>query len=523
MRKNFPVTNVEHELDESATLVSTTDLKGRITYTNPSFIAISGFSAEELLGAPHNIVRHPDMPVAAFADLWQSIKAGHSWTALVKNRCKNGDYYWVKANVTPIVERGKVTGFMSVRIKPSRAEVAAAAALYKQINDGDTRYGLEQGMVTRRDFIGRVLGSMSRISIRARIWLAIWLTTLFALAGLALLWFCPNVEQPSIHHSYLLTLGVMYCVVGGVCGAWLSSVITTRLHRTLEFTRRMASGDLSAALTAAGRDEIGMVMRELNQSRVNIMGLVGDVRTQAAGMHEEIAHIAAGTEELELRAKSQAASLEQTTSSMEQIHATVEQTADLARQASQLARSANDSATHSGEIVGRTVSNMADISASSDQIANIINLINDIAFQTNILALNAAVEAARAGEQGRGFAVVAGEVRNLAEKTALAAKEIKTLITDSQSKVHAGGELSKEASTAMQEVVAAIQRVSAIMGEISQAATEQVAGIGMINKAVLDIDRATQENTAFVERITGATQLLADQAHTLRSAVNVFE
>lgn len=523
MRKNLPVTNIEHELEDGATLVSTTDLKGRITYTNPSFTEISGFSAEELLGAPHNIVRHPDMPTAAFADLWQSIKAGHSWTALVKNRCKNGDYYWVKANVTPIVERGKVTGFMSVRIKPSRAEVAAAAALYKQINEGDTRYGLDHGLVTRRDIWGRTIGRLGRLSIRARIWLAIGTTTLFALAGLVLLWFCPNAEQPGISHTYLLTLAVLYCVVGGSCGAWLSAVLTTRLQHTLAFTRRMASGDLSVALVAVGRDEIGMVMRGLNQSRVNIMGLVGDVRTQAAGMHEEIAHIAAGTEELELRAKSQAASLEQTTSSMEQIHATVEQTADLAQQASQLARSANDSATHSGTIVERTVSNMADISASSDQIANIINLINDIAFQTNILALNAAVEAARAGEQGRGFAVVAGEVRNLAEKTAHAAKEIKALITDSQTKVEAGGALSKEASLAMQEVVAAIQRVSAIMGEISQATHEQVAGIGMINKAVLDIDRATQENTAFVERITDATQLLAQQAHTLRSAVNVFE
>ena len=253
------------------------------------------------------------------------------------------------------------------------------------------------------------------------------------------------------------------------------------------------------------------------------MGVVSDVHIQVDDMYVEIDEIANSINDLSVRTESQASSLEETAASMEQIHATVQQTADLARQANQLSQSASTIAVQSGAVVGQTVTNMADIHASSTKIADIISVIDAIAFQTNILALNAAVEAARAGEQGRGFAVVAGEVRNLAQKTTMAAKEIKSLIYDSLTKVQTGAKLSQDASKAMEEVVAAIGRVSTIMSEITHAATEQAIGISQVNEAAMQLDRVTQENAAFVERITVAAELLTTQANMLLGAINVFK
>lgn len=524
MRKNLPVTNVEHVLEDNAALVSTTDLKSRITYANPSFINISGFTEEELIGAPHNIVRHPDMPPEAFADLWQTVQSGQSWTALVKNRCKNGDYYWVKANVTPVIEHGNPVGYMSVRVKPSREEVAAASALYRQIQEGQSRYGVRNGLVTRTDWLGKLL-FLSHISVTSRIWVAL-LTMALTTVGISLIgffWSETDSQKTGFSSWQILALAATSLGMGGVLGVWLSTTIAQPLKNILSFARRIASGDLSSRTNTVRKDEIGQIIRGLNQTNVNLMGVVSDVRAQTEGIYIEIDEIANGITELSARTESQASSLEETAASMEQIHATIQQTADLASQANQLSQSASAMAVRSGHVVSQAVTNMADISASSTRIADIIGVIDDIAFQTNILALNAAVEAARAGEQGRGFAVVAGEVRSLAQKTAIAAKEIKSLISDSLTKVQAGAQLSQETSKAMDEVVAAIGRVSAIMGEISNAANEQASGISQINEAAMQLDRVTQENAAFVERITAASGLLTVQANTLSGAINVFK
>ena len=524
MRSNLPVTNVEHILKNADTLVSTTDLKSRITYANPSFIDISGFTEEELIGAPHNIVRHPDMPAEAFADLWETIQSGQSWTALVKNRCKNGDYYWVKANVTPLIENNRPIGYMSVRVKPSREEIAAASALYQQMREGQSRYRVCKGLVTRTGGLGTLL-SWGQLSVNARIWVAmlVMASTTIGVQTTGLFWFGTSTTSANFDWSQFLILAATSFGVGGALGAWLSGSIAQPLKNILSFARRIASADLGSRISTVRTDEIGQIIRGLNQTNVNLMGVVSDVRAQVDGMHIEIDEIAHGIGDLSARTESQAASLEETAASMEQIHATVQQTADSARQANQLSQSASTIAVQSGEVVSQTVTNMADIYTSSNKIADIISVIDDIAFQTNILALNAAVEAARAGEQGRGFAVVAGEVRNLAQKTAMAAKEIKTLIYDSLAKVKAGSQLSQDASKAMEEVVAAIGRVSAIMGEISHAATEQAAGISQVNEAAMQLDRVTQENAAFVEKITAAAGLLTTQANMLSGAINVFK
>ncbi|MBZ4193170.1 MAG: PAS domain-containing protein [Candidatus Contendobacter sp.] len=524
MRSNLPVTNIEHILKNADTLVSTTDLKSRITYVNPSFIRISGFTEKELVNAPHSIVRHPDMPPEAFADLWQTIQSGKSWTALVKNRRKNGDYYWVKANVTPLIENNQTMGYMSVRVKPSREEIAAASTLYQQMREGRSRYRVCNGLVTRTDWLGRLL-FWSHVSISTRIWITMLVMTLMVIGieTVGLLWLETGLQKASFDWSQFLVLAGTSLGVGSVLAAWLSSSITQPLGNILDFARRIASGDLGNRINTLRNDEIGQIIRGLNQTNVNLMGVVSDVHIQVDDMYVEIDEIANSINDLSVRTESQASSLEETAASMEQIHATVQQTADLARQANQLSQSASTIAVQSGAVVGQTVTNMADIHASSTKIADIISVIDAIAFQTNILALNAAVEAARAGEQGRGFAVVAGEVRNLAQKTTMAAKEIKSLIYDSLTKVQTGAKLSQDASKAMEEVVAAIGRVSTIMSEITHAATEQAIGISQVNEAAMQLDRVTQENAAFVERITVAAELLTTQANMLLGAINVFK
>ncbi len=524
MRANLPVTNIEHSLEENATLVSTTDLKSRITYANPAFVEISGFSEEELMGAPHNLVRHPDMPPEAFADLWQTIQSGRSWTALVKNRCKNGDYYWVKANVTPLIENNEPVGYMSVRVKPSREEIAAATKLYQAMRAGQSRHEIRNGIVVRKGLLSK-LAFWRSIGITAKIWIAV-LVMAFAIIGVeaveALGWGAGSPDA-GFDGMRLLVTGAVSLALAGVMGVWLSISVVRPLKVILDAARRIASGDLGGRVNVSRSDELGRILRVLNQTNVNLLGLVGDVRTQALDIQAEIEQITGGISELSARTESQASSLEETAASMEQLHATVQQTADLAQQANQITLSASAVAEQSGEVVGRVATNMMDINASSTKIAAIIGVIDDIAFQTNILALNAAVEAARAGEQGRGFAVVAAEVRNLAQKTAIAAKEIKGLISDSLSTVQSGTQLSGEASKTMEEVVAAVKRVSAIMTEIHQATREQASGIGQVNEAAMQIDRTTQENAAFAEKITIAAKSLTIQSNVLTGAVNVFK
>ncbi|EXI91396.1 MAG: Aerotaxis receptor [Candidatus Accumulibacter sp. BA-94] len=523
MRANLPVTNNEHLLDADTALVSITDLQSRIRYANPAFIAISGFSKEELIGEPHNIVRHPDMPPEAFADLWKTIESGQPWTALVKNRCKNGDYYWVKANVTPLVDGDKVTGYMSVRIKPSREEVAKANAIYEAMRTGKSNYGIRNGDVIRSDLLSK-LASWTQIGIRARIWIAMLIMTLTMIGAMTIetFWLNAGADTTGVNWMSFIALSGLSLALSVVLGFWLYYSIAQPLQSVAKMAQRIAGADLTSSLSTSRQDTIGQAIRGLNQTNVNLRGVISDVRAQVYGIHQETGDIASGIHDLSSRTESQAASLEQTAASMEEIHATVQQTVNSTHQANQLALSASTIAQRGGAVVDQVVANMADINASSTRIADIISVINEIAFQTNILALNAAVEAARAGEQGKGFAVVAGEVRNLAQKTAVAAKEIKGLILDSLAKVESGLRLSEDAGKTMGELASAIQSVTTIMNEITHMSTEQVAGIGQVNEAAMQIDRVTQENAALAERVTSAAMLLNDQADALLDAVNVF-
>lgn len=896
MRDNQPVTNREVLLTDQSLIVSKTDLKGRITYINKDFIDISGFTEGELIGQPHNLVRHPDMPAEAFADMWQDLKDGRPWTGMVKNRCKNGDHYWVLATATPIREGGQVTGYMSVRRLPSRHQVEAAESAYrlfkekragglrirhgavvkggegifaswslrqkllsvfagllftmvllaglgisgmktidgasdrlhnealkptqvlavigrlmadnrsqvllslqhdpagkyaamhdhpvdfhlKQIDtniaeisrqwdvylstvdggersekarefaeargryvkegllaakaalldakfdeanqillskinplyteaagkavdlykmaessseqallDGEATYmqqikvfvailllALVAGVwlaltiirsithpineiintfqslsngdftrnidVARNDELGKALQGLQSMQIQQgfnvaeaqrlandnlRIRIALdcvssnlriagddgvvmyanrgLLTTLRQIEG-GLREQQPNFrvdgfvgsnigsfyqdpeaalkamrELQTTRQSELNIGGRIYNVITnpivndrgerlGTVGEWVDRTaeltaqravadliqrasagdlqarmdtavlegfykeLGTGINSLLETTgsaigeiaellSRVADGDLAHTVTTDYAGTFGRLRDDANLTVEKLRALVGEIQHSAETINVAAKEIASGNQDLSSRTEEQASSLEETASSMEQLTATVRQNAENARQGNVLAATAQDIAVKGGEVVSQVVATMSGIHQSSSRIADIIGVIDGIAFQTNILALNAAVEAARAGEQGRGFAVVATEVRNLAQRSAAAAREIKGLISDSVDKVEAGNRLVDQAGQTMGEVVSSIRRVAKIVTDIAEASREQSSGIEQVSLAVSQMDEVTQQNAALVEQAAAAAESLEEQAQQLASSVSVFK
>ena len=896
MRNNLPVTHVEIQLDAHTLIVSKTDLKGQITYINKDFIEISGFAEAELIGQPHNIVRHPDMPVEAYSDMWGDLNDGRPWTGLVKNRCKNGDHYWVLATATPIREGGQVVGYMSVRRQPSRQQVEAAESTYRlfreqkagslkirhgkfvkggegffaglslkskliagfgallvalvivarlgiwgmgktnnevgklyndrlqptqllgaigktmadnraqvllalqhdpdgpyaslhdhpldfhikqidtniaqitaqweaykksvntdehrqlaeayaearkryvtegllparaallegrfsdanlillkqvnpaytvaaekasalfkgQIEGGQTQLAaseqafsqdrlmiiaiviaaLAAGLlialtiirlitrpiesvistfqalangdftrnvdIARNDEMGKVLQGLQSMQIQQgfnvaeseriandnlRIQIALDCvsanlriagddgTVIYANKGLlttlrqiepALRLQQPNFsvdkfvgsnigafyqdaaatlkslrELQSTRQTELEIGGRIYNVITnpivnergqrlGTVGEWVDRTAELHAQRavaalisrasagdlearldtaTLEgfykelgaginsllatsgsaigeiaaLLERVAGGDLMHTVNSEYQGTFGKLRDDANQTVDKLRELVGDIQHSADTINTAAREIASGNQDLSSRTEEQASSLEETASSMEQLTTTVRQNADNARQANELAAGAQAVAEKGGAVVGQVVHTMGSIHQASSKIADIIGVIDGIAFQTNILALNAAVEAARAGEQGRGFAVVATEVRSLAQRSAAAAKEIKGLISDSVDRVEAGNRLVDQAGRTMEEVVSSIKRVAKIVTDIAEASREQSAGIDQVSLAINQMDEVTQQNAALVEEAAAAAESLEEQANHLAESVSVFK
>jgi methyl-accepting chemotaxis protein len=323
----------------------------------------------------------------------------------------------------------------------------------------------------------------------------------------------------------LWTLVLAFLALGS--GATIAVVITRSitgpLRRSLDIAETVARGDLTAVIVADGKDELNQLLAALREMNERLLDTVSRVLSSSEGIATGSAQIAAGNTDLSQRTEEQAASLEETAASMEELTATVRQNSENASQGNALAARASETAERGGDVVGRVVDTMSEISTSSQQVAQIISVIEGIAFQTNILALNAAVEAARAGEQGRGFAVVAGEVRTLAQRSASAAKEIKDLINQSVERVNSGTALVDEAGRTMSEIVQSVRQVSDLMGEISAASGEQHTGIEQVNVAISQMDEVTQQNAALVEEASAAAQSMAAQSASLRELVAVFK
>jgi methyl-accepting chemotaxis protein len=899
MRTNLPVTQNEVKLNDQTLIVSKTDLQGRITYINKDFLDISGFTEKELIGEPHNLVRHPDMPAEAFEDMWRDLKAGRPWVGYVKNRCKNGDYYWVLANATPIVENGQVTGYMSVRRKADPATVAEvdkayalfrnkqqggkriehgavvsgrsladrindltlatkaimlvgvlgfatmlawavafgayaekqdaydalyqrrmhridllgrinrlmadnrsqvllalqhdpaheysklhdhqlgihldaivanrtaiddawaeytqnaikdehklladkfteyrdryvkeglaparkalsegdfrganlillqkinptytaasaeavkmrdflmneskrdyeassardiaarnqvalaillavlaslyagwrllrsliqpmqkAAQVFGAIGDGDYRQVIDvrrndevgkllqnlQSMQTRMGFdvaeAKRISDEMTRIKISldnaampvtisnpqgaliymndaaAKLWGQMAdriraghpaFTTVDAMLGHNLVDYFDD-EAMKVAYRQELTAPKTFDIgmggktlrvtaapvkdahgeylgrasqwvdrtlemaieneVGDIVAAAAMGDLSKRLamegkvdffaslseginqllettHQALtgtsEVLSRVAQGDLTKTIDANYEGIFGQLKDDTNSTIERLREVIGRIKEASESINTASQEIAAGNTDLSSRTEEQASSLEETASSMEQLNATVRQNAENARQANELARGSNDAAVRGGQMVKQVVTTMGGIQDSSKKIADIIGVIDSIAFQTNILALNAAVEAARAGEQGRGFAVVATEVRNLAQRSATAAREIKTLIAESVEKVDSGAKLVDQAGQTMDEVVSSFKQVANLVTEITNASREQSSGIEQVTQAVGQMDEVTQQNAALVEEAAAAAESLEEQARGLVQAVGMFK
>jgi aerotaxis receptor len=513
MRNNQPVTQREFSFPPEQTLVSVTDLKGRIVYCNPSFIAVSGFSRSELLGQPHNVVRHPDMPAEAFRDMWTTLSSGQPWTGLVKNRRKDGDHYWVLANATPIQREGKIVGFLSVRVVPTREQVAAMEKVYasmvKQAASGHVTEAMRRGRVVRAGVAGR------SARLLASAWNAVGWGGLGLALGTAAVAALATVSSPPVW------LGAA-AFLGGFSHWLIQRQMSQALLPVLEDARMVAAGDLTVQIRTGGAARVGDLQQAMAQLQVNLRTVIGDVSAETEQLRVAVTEIANGNQDLSNRTEAQASNLEQTAASMEQINGTVRQTADSAQQGVRLVEEASGVARHSHEAVKGVVSAMEDIADSSHRIGEIIHVIEGVAFQTNILALNAAVEAARAGEAGRGFAVVAAEVRALAQRTASAAQQIRQLIAESADRVASGGVQTGQAQERMQQVLQSVGQVSALLSEVSHAAREQQTGLSQVNSAVAQMDGITQQNAAMVEQLAATAQALSGQVVGVKETLNLF-
>ena len=512
MRDNQPVTHHEHAIAGHQTLVSVTDRKGRITYCNRAFIEICGFSREELLGQPHNIVRHPDMPEEAFRDMWDTLQKGLPWSGIVKNRRKNGDHYWVQANATPMMDGGRVTGYLSVRSVPPREAVAAAERLYaimrEEVRTGKKKHLLREGEVMRGNWLGR-LQSTVKTSTQARL-----VVTQLAAA-------CVTILPAALRLPFPVVLAATVVSISAAFGLTRSLTVKP-LHNLINDANRLAAGDLAHPVTIGANGVIGQLQQALMQMSVNLRAVVNDVGGEVRQLRVAISEIADGNNDLSVRTESQAASLEEAAASMEQITGTVKQSADAADRGVHLARETSQITMQGNDAVQAVAETMEDIAESARHINDIAQIIDDIAFQTNILALNAAVEAARAGNAGRGFAVVASEVRALAQRTSVATREIKDILGDAAQRVTQGRDRTMEARERMKEVLSAVMKVDMVLGEIGIASDEQCTGVAQIGIAVTEMDTATQQNAAMVEELATAAESLKEQAERLSGAMQLF-
>jgi aerotaxis receptor len=514
MRLNEPVTQQEYPIPDDVTLMSTTNTKSDITYANAAFVRTSGFSLDELVGQAHNLVRHPDMPPEAFADMWATLQSGEPWTALVKNRRKNGDHYWVRANAVPVIRQGRHQGYLSIRTKPPRPEVDEAAAMYQALRRGESQpVRLRKGVWIRNGFFWQPLAWLQSLSVRARIRVSV--LAFWAVLSVVLTVFMA-VDAPSWQ----------VCAFIGLAALGLDWLLESQLARPLEKLCRhaldVATGNDRDAVHLNRTDEIGTSMRAIDQMGLMLRWLADDVSEQVLAVRQAASDMENGTDELRQRTEQSAASVAQTASFVQRMASSVTDNASAAEQAWALSGEACQAVARGEQAMGQVVGTMQAIEHSSRKINEIIEVIDTIAAQTNLLALNAAVEAARAGEVGRGFAVVASEVRSLAQRSADAAGTVRALIRASGDQVAEGARLVMETRHAIAGIAAQAQRVSEHIGQISGATQEQRDGIAEVSNAITHLDQITRQNADLVEQNSASSHQLDQQMQRLVEAISVI-
>ena len=531
MKINTPVSHTEYPFPKGETLVSKTDLKGCITYANDLFIEVSGFSLKELVGNNHNLVRHPDMPQQAFADLWATIMAGRPWRGIIKNRRKNGDFYWVKALIVPVRESDQTIGYRSVRTEATVAEKAAAETLYQAV--AGNKASLHRTTIADLVF---------RLSFGTRFALFVALMSLLAIvAGVA-------------GQSGLSTIANLACaasVLIALAGMWFMSVTNSRpMKEAIGYFDQIAQGNLSSDIPVDRPDEVGCVLAGLAVAQSHMRVMIDEIRLGAeavdqrcAGLEQEVQAVTAVSCDQSERVSRVNASMEQLSSSVAGVAQTSAGAADSARTTLAVVNEGNQRMTLSiaaadqvGEAVQVFGAHIEELSASVGQIGTMAGAIKEIADQTNLLALNAAIEAARAGEQGRGFAVVADEVRKLAERTAHTTGDINRMVASIQTttrsavtamgnavlRVQEGRGLIEQTHESFRDITESSTRVTEVTDSIAAAAREQSRSTGEVAANTEQMAQLIERNSASIVEVRDAVGELKQTADQLREMVAHF-
>jgi aerotaxis receptor len=522
MKINLPVTNRENDYAASLILVSTTDPKGIITYCNKPFIEISGFAEHELLGASHNVVRHPDMPTAAFKDLWSTVQKGKPWRGMVKNRCRDGNHYWVDAYVTPVYEGERLIGYQSVRTKPTREQINRAERLYARIRE----HKLD-------DLPKRLLppfGFGMRISAA------------FALVGLG-----------AVAAGWLGSpwIGLAALVAGLILAQISARAIAAPIQKSVTAAKKIAAGDLSFPIYVEGNNETDEILQSIKMLQSRLATVIGKIQESASGVAESASQLALASNSTHRLMEQQHEETDMVATAMNEMSATVAEVANNTTAAADAAHRASTDAQSGREIVRESVTGIEQLAEGvseateaigrlgdeSENIGKILDVIRSIAGQTNLLALNAAIEAARAGEAGRGFAVVADEVRALAQRTQDATQEIQSMIQRLQEGSRSAVAVMKrgrdqaeqsvmsasETDRSLDSITQSVDHINEMNAQIATAAEEQSSVVDEMNRNVESIRHLSLQTLDSTDAVMSATGHLNDLAGRLASLVHQYK